>query len=110
RIDQSLRTPQKHSAVPKIIARLQEIRCTRAVGLFGEPSNSQRFLMQSIARLDISIACFWPGWLDAQHHDVGACCRNLNSALDDFAVRLLVTDDMIRGKKTDHGIEILSMQ
>ena len=43
-----MRTPQKHSAVPEIIACGHELGCSLGVGLFGEAAYSQRFALKYI--------------------------------------------------------------
>src|ERR1700692_1082219 len=70
--------PQKHSAVPKEIARIKKLLCPRQIRLLSKTSHPQRTVSISSAGLNIAVAGFRASGTDAEHDDVISGRGNLN--------------------------------
>ena len=108
--DQRLGGPEKHSAIPVVIAVSQEFVCPLLIGLFGESMHSIETVTQFLPGFDIAISRFRTTGCDTHHYDVFAGRRELDTFGDDLTKVLLVLDHMIGRKHADDSVWILSNQ
>src|ERR1700680_326220 len=105
--DKSLGTPQKHSAVPEITARSNELSGSFGIRLFREAAYMQCVALKQSPRLNVAVASLRPVWPDAEHHDVRAGRGDLNSTLQRLAKAVLTRNYMIGGKHANDRVGIL---
>jgi len=100
--------PQKHSAVPEVIACSQELRRPASVGFLSEAPDAQNISVECGACLDIAVASFRPGGVNSEDHDVLPRNREVNPPGQDLTESLLVRDHVIGRKQADDGVGIAS--
>ena len=109
-VGQGARAPEKHSAVPEIIARVNELIRLRGIGLLGEAAHAQGLALICPSGLDVSIAGFRACGANAEHNNVRARGREFYAALQGFTKTFLIGDDVIRRKQTEHRRGILAQE
>ena len=108
-IRQRARRPEKHAGVPEVIARGNELLGPVQVGLLGKAAYVQRSLVAGIvAGLNVAVAGFRTGGLDAQHHHVVTGRGQGDGFVERLQEARLVGDDVIGGKDAQDGIGILA--
>src|ERR1700719_2251372 len=109
-VDERLRAPQKHSAVPEIPPRRNEFSRFFGIWFFREAAYTQRIALKQSARLDVTVPGLRPIWPDAKHDNIRAGCGNLNPALERLAITFLIANDVVGGKQPKDGAGILAQQ
>src|SRR5258708_32067749 len=94
-ISKRVSTPQKHSAVPEEIARIDKFPRPGQVWLFCKSAHTQRAIMISSARLDVSVAGFRASGPYAKYNDVISRSGNLDCSAESSAVLGRTSDDVI---------------
>src|SRR5579864_3130045 len=95
RVNQRPGAPQKHSAIPEVIARGDELRSSSRIGFLCETAYAEHLVIKSAPSFDVTVPGLRPRWRDAEHYDVFAGRCYLNATLQGFPIALLIRDDMI---------------
>src|SRR5256885_13700574 len=85
RVRQSLRAPQKHSAVPIKIPRPNEFSRALSIRLLGETQHVAGVSGGQRSCLDIAVTSLRTRRLDTEHHNVFARPRNCDAFSENFA-------------------------
>ena len=109
-VGQGARRPQKHARVPVVVARGHKLLGAVLVGLLDKAAHVQGGVVPGVvAGLDVAVAGFGAGGLNAQHHDVVAGGGHGNALLQGLEEARLVGDDVVGGKDAQHRIGILPL-
>src|ERR1700674_4798461 len=122
RVRECVGAPEKHAAVPEVVARVEKLPGQAKIRLLREAAHAQRQSPLAIERallgrsslgrtgFNIAIAGFGASRADAEHNDVFSRCGNLDSFGESSAVLGGVVDDVIGGKQTKHRLGIVAKQ
>ncbi len=105
-VGQSIGTPQKHPAVPKIVSGGQKLSRFCQVRLFSEAPNEQGAIRIGCAGFNVSVTGFGTRGTDAEDDNVFSRCRDLNALAESFTVVLGVANYMVGWEKAEHRFRI----
>src|SRR5260370_4524665 len=97
------RAPNKHTAVPVVIAGGDKLSCSLLVRLLGEARDAEELGIKLVSGFDVTVASLSSRRLNPPDHDVSLFCGKFDRAPPDLVKLLLVADDMIGRKHADNG-------
>src|SRR5208282_136433 len=109
-VRQRVGAPEKHAAVPEIIAGAEKLTGRCQVRLFREAAHAQGMLVGLLPDLYISVAGFRTHSADAEYDNIFSGGGNLDSAVESRAVCGGIGDYVVGGKQTEHGVGFVTKQ
>src|SRR5260370_11094631 len=112
RVRERVGAPEKHAAVPEVIARVEKLHGSGEIRLFGKAAHPQGAPLIGGASfgnfsLDITVAGFRASWADAEHNDVFSGGSNLDSAAESRTVFGWIRDYVVGGKQPENRVGIV---
>src|ERR1700674_2003034 len=98
RVRKRVGAPQKHAAVPEVVAGVEKLPGHAQIRFFGETADTQRAILVRRTGLDIAVTRFRASRADTEHNDVLSRCGDLDSPAESRAVLSRIGDDVIGGK------------
>src|ERR1700687_1328437 len=86
RVRERIGAPEKHAAVPEVVARVEKLPGRGGIWLFGEAAHAREALLVGHTGLNIAVAGFGASRADAEHHDAVFRGGDLDSRAESRAV------------------------
>src|SRR5258708_29932649 len=95
-------TPEKHTAVPEVIARIKKLPGQAKVRLFREAAHAQRAILARCPRFNIAVTSVGASRTDAEHNYVFSRGGDLDSSAQSGAALGWTGDYVVGGKQSQH--------